>query len=61
MYRPVNQSFNRMTFFPLTALSPLNINIIKKELENWSERKRTLFSNDRFLDISINHLKAYFD
>ncbi|AZQ59731.1 Appr-1-p processing protein [Maribacter sp. MJ134] len=30
---------------------------IKKELSNWSDRKKTLFSDDRFVDISINHLK----
>lgn len=37
-----------------------DLEIIKSELESWSERKRTLFSNDRFLNISINHLKQYF-
>lgn len=37
-----------------------NLEIIKKELESWSERKRTLFSNDRFLNISINHLRQHF-
>ena len=36
------------------------INIIKSELENWSKRKRTFFSNDRFINISINHLQQYF-
>lgn len=30
---------------------------IKKELSSWSDRKKTLFSDDRFVDISINHLK----
>lgn len=37
-----------------------DLEIIKSELESWSERKRTLFSNDRFLYISINHLRQYF-
>lgn len=37
-----------------------DLEIIKSELEGWSERKRTLFSNDRFLNISINHLKEHF-
>ena len=32
-------------------------NVLKNELTNWSERKKTLFSDDRFLDISIQHLK----
>ncbi len=30
---------------------------IKKELNEWSDRKKTLFSDDRFIEISINHLK----
>lgn len=37
-----------------------DLEIIKNELEGWSERKRTLFSNDRFLNISINHLRQHF-
>ena len=44
-------SLNKETF---------DLEIIKSELESWSERKRTLFSNDRFLNISINHLRQYF-
>jgi len=30
---------------------------IKEELRNWSNRKKTLFSDDKYLDISIRHLK----
>lgn len=37
-----------------------DLEIIKNELESWSERKRTLFSNDRFLNIAINHLRQHF-
>lgn len=33
---------------------------IKTSLGNWSERKRTMFSNDRFINITLNHLKKYF-
>ncbi len=29
---------------------------IRNRLANWSERKKTLFSNERFVDISIAHL-----
>lgn len=43
-------SLNKETF---------DLEIIKSELESWSERKRTLFSNDRFLNISINHLRQH--
>ncbi len=31
--------------------------IIKRNLDNWSDRKRSLFSNPKYLDISIEHLK----
>lgn len=44
-------SLNKETF---------DLEIIKSELESWNERKRTLFSNDRFLNISINHLRQHF-
>lgn len=33
---------------------------VKASLENWSERKRTMFSNDRFINITLNHLKQHF-
>jgi O-acetyl-ADP-ribose deacetylase (regulator of RNase III)/uncharacterized protein YwgA len=33
-----------------------NKKVIKKELESWSNRKRTLFSNESYIDIAINHL-----
>jgi len=36
----------------------VNKEIISKELENWNDRKRTLFSNPKYLDISIRHLSA---
>jgi|SRR5690606_37308725 len=35
----------------------LDKTVIKKELELWSDRKRTLFSSEHFIDVSINHLK----
>ncbi len=31
---------------------------IKAELQNWSDRKRTLFSNDDHIDIALNHLRT---
>ncbi|MGB6269713.1 MAG: Appr-1-p processing protein, partial [Olleya sp.] len=30
---------------------------IKEKLNSWSDRKKTLFSDNRYVDISINHLK----
>ncbi len=32
--------------------------IISRRLEEWSDRKRSLFSNQNYLDISIEHLKT---
>jgi O-acetyl-ADP-ribose deacetylase (regulator of RNase III) len=34
-----------------------DINVVKQELIKWSERKRTRFSNDRYIEIAIKHLK----
>ncbi len=31
---------------------------VKTSLANWSDRKRTLFSNDRFITIALEHLKS---
>ncbi len=30
---------------------------VKEYLHSWSDRKRTLFSNEKFIDISISHLR----
>lgn len=32
---------------------------IKRSLHSWSNRKKTLFSDERYIDISINHLKKF--
>ena len=34
-----------------------DIDVIKQELNKWSERKRTRFSNDRYIEIAIKHLR----
>ena len=34
-----------------------NREIISKQLEEWSDRKRSLFSNPKYIDISINHIQ----
>ena len=35
----------------------LDTKVIHEELENWSDRKRSLFSNPRYLTISLNQLR----
>lgn len=32
---------------------------ITKELENWSDRKKTLFNNQKFIEIALNNLKLH--
>lgn len=32
---------------------------VSKNLENWSNRKRTMFSSDKYIDISLSHLKTH--
>lgn len=34
---------------------------ITKELENWSDRKKTLFTNPKFIQIAIKNLKLHLD
>jgi O-acetyl-ADP-ribose deacetylase (regulator of RNase III)/uncharacterized protein YwgA len=41
-----------------TKENTLDRQIISKGLENWSDRKRTLFSNPKYLDISLKHLQS---
>lgn len=31
--------------------------VVQAYLESWSERKRSMFSNERYFDISLNHLR----
>lgn len=39
----------------------LDKQVILRELEEWNDRKRTMFSNPKYLDISINHLRTVND
>lgn len=36
-----------------------DINVIKNELNQWSKRKMSKFSNDKYLQIAINHIKNF--
>ena len=36
----------------------VTLEVIIKELENWSDRKKTLFNNPKFIQIAINNLKG---
>jgi len=32
---------------------------ITEELENWSDRKKTMFTNHKFIEIAFKHLKSH--
>ncbi len=34
---------------------------ITKELDNWSERKKTMFNNQKFIEIALNNLNLHFN
>lgn len=36
-----------------------DVNIIKNILKKWSKRKMSKFSNDRYIEIAINHIKNF--
>lgn len=44
--------------FIMQELEIRELDEIKKELSNWSDRKRTLFSNDNFIEKALSHIKA---
>lgn len=37
--------------------SSFETKIIKEQLENWNDRKRSLFSNPKYIDISVRQLQ----
>ncbi len=41
-----------------TSQNILDENIIVQKLEGWSDRKRSLFSNPRYITVSMKHLKS---
>lgn len=41
-----------------TKENTLDRQIILKGLEKWSDRKRTLFSNPKYIDVSLKHLQS---
>ena len=43
--------------FITTEINSFEKELINKKLENWSDRKRSLFSNPKYIDISVKQLK----
>ena len=41
----------------ITVNNTLDQKIVSQKLEEWSDRKRSIFSNPRYIDISLRHLK----
>ncbi|MDR1847864.1 MAG: macro domain-containing protein [Bacteroidales bacterium] len=46
--------------FIIAEKQTLDREIIKEELNRWNNRKRGLFSKDRYIDLAINHLKQIY-
>lgn len=44
--------------FITTSLNSFEKDLISKQLENWNDRKRSMFSNTRYIDISIKQLQG---
>ena len=40
-----------------TKNNTLDKEILSQKLEEWSDRKRSLFSNPKYIEISINHIQ----
>ena len=48
--------------FITTEINSFEKDLINEKLENWSDRKRSLFSNPKYIDISVKQLKeAHFE
>ncbi len=45
--------------FIVTNQKTFDKEFVSNKLDEWSTRKRSLFSNPRYIDISINHLKKF--
>jgi hypothetical protein len=43
--------------FITTNLNSFEKDLISNQLENWSDRKRSMFSNPRYIDISVRQLQ----
>ena len=43
--------------FITTEINSFEKDLINKKLENWSDRKRSLFSNPKYIDISVKQLQ----
>lgn len=41
-----------------TKENTLDIQTISQSLEKWSDRKRNLFSNPKYIDISLKHIQS---
>ncbi len=44
--------------FITSEIESFEKDLVNQKLEEWSDRKRSLFSNPKYIDISINHLKC---
>lgn len=58
-YSPFGLELLSTIDFIITEKKVYTQEAIVKELENWSDRKKTLFTNPKFIQIAITNLKAH--
>lgn len=58
-YSPFGLELLSTVDFIITEKQVSTQEAIAKELENWSDRKKTLFTNPKFIHIAINNLKTH--
>ncbi len=58
-YSPFGLELLTTIDFIITEKKATTLDAITKELEDWSDRKKTLFTNPKFIQIAINNLKAH--
>lgn len=60
-YSPFGLELLSTIDFIISEKNTKNSEAITKELENWSDRKKTLFTNPKFIEIAIKNLELHLD
>lgn len=58
-YSPFGLELLSTIDFIISEKKARTLEVITKELENWSDRKKTLFTNPKFIQIAINNLSLH--
>lgn len=58
-YSPFGLELLSTIDFIISEKKANSVEAITKELESWSDRKKTLFNNPKFIQIAVNNLKSH--